>query len=499
MKYIVIENKKTLKEINDFLVREVGFPTIQRRMNIYSVDDDIQIEIANDRVSFRQSSKTKYTYVKNKNLKHFFRFIQDRNENGFYINDIVMLKYQNANLLFETFHGDLLSTDDEELIEKIKNKFKLKVYDDIHDHEEIYTTEPEFLFDEIGNLNSKIKKYSGNIGLDTRSVSSSLRVRISNLSNDYSHVEKYYKLVTNNELLSFDSYTEGVHNFKNISIIIPAYNQDVVPTLLSIQGQNLTKEEKQKIQVVLIDDGSENDILKDINKIRNLLDYELNVISFEKNLGLSNARNVGISVAKHDLLLFMDSDIVLSKNYINDINMRLQVIPNAIFVAMRKNIDKTSPLLKKENLLHGVERSLDLDDSRVITTSKAYHIGWDKVYANEQVSILDDTNNFKELGFGAHIGIYNLATVVTGHNIAVNKKMLTTYPVFSTKFKGWGMEDSYFASQLISKGSFVIPVLSSCVYHIDHPPRSGSMEQKSKEAARNFEIYNQMLDEEWKD
>lgn len=429
MKYVVLDDKNTLKEINDFLISEVGFPTIQRRMNIYSVDEDVQIEILNDKVSFRQSSKTKYTYVKNKNLKYFFKYIQEKNKNGFYINDIVMFKYSNANILFDTFHGDLLSTEDENLLYKIESKFKLKVYDNINEHKQTYTVEPEFLFDEIGNLNSKIKKYSCNIGLDTRSVSSSLRVRISNLSNDYSHVEKYYKLLTDNDLL----------------------------------------------------------------------DYELNVISFETNMGISNARNVGISVAKYDLLLFMDSDIVLSKDYICDINIRLQIVPNAVFVAMRKNIDKNSSLLKKETLLHGIERSLDVDDSRVTTTSKEYHIGWDKVFVNEKISVLDDTNNFKELGFGAHIGIYNLATVVTGHNMAVNRKMLTKYPVFSNKFRGWGMEDSYFASVLISKGCFVIPVLSSNVYHIDHPPRSGSMEQKSKEAAKNFEIYNKMLDEEWEE
>lgn len=42
---------------------------------------------------------------------------------------------------------------------------------------------------------------------------------------------------------------------------------------------------------------------------------------------------------------------------------------------MRKNIDKTSSLLTKKSLLDGIEHSLNLDDSRVITTRKEYHIG----------------------------------------------------------------------------------------------------------------------------
>ena len=60
------------------------------------------------------------------------------------------------------------------------------------------------------------------------------------------------------------------------------------------------------------------------------------------------------------------------------------------------------------------------------------------------------------------------------------------------------MEDAYFASKLVADGCFVIPVLSSCVYHIDHPPRSGSNEKKIEEAMRNHEIYNELLNQVWK-
>lgn len=59
------------------------------------------------------------------------------------------------------------------------------------------------------------------------------------------------------------------------------------------------------------------------------------------------------------------------------------------------------------------------------------------------------------------------------------------------------MEDAYFSSKLISEGCYVIPVLSSCVYHINHPPRSGSIEQKKKEALINYNIYNDLLNKPW--
>ncbi len=215
-------------------------------------------------------------------------------------------------------------------------------------------------------------------------------------------------------------------------------------------------------------------------------------------MGISNARNVGYAIAKYDHVLFMDSDIVLSKNYIYDMSIRMQMIPNAVFICMRKNIEPDSNILETNNLINGVDTCTDFDDSRVITKGKDYHIGCDKSYINEEYSILDDTNYFKELTFGSQIGIYNIATVVTGNNIALNKSLIKSSKPFSSKFQGWGMEDAYFSAKLVADGCYVIPVLSSCVYHINHPPRSGSLKKKKKEALNNYTIYNDLLNKPWK-
>lgn len=59
---------------------------------------------------------------------------------------------------------------------------------------------PEFLFDDIGNLNKKIKTYANMTGLDIRSNSASMRIRLSNISNNYETIEKYFKLITKNDL-----------------------------------------------------------------------------------------------------------------------------------------------------------------------------------------------------------------------------------------------------------------------------------------------------------
>lgn len=495
MKYLIINNKKKIKKIIDFLTKFDSLPKIQRRLNIYSEDNIFQIEILNNKVSYKKNNRLKTIYIKNKNLKYFFKILDTSKK--YFINDIIILKFEMCSVLFDTYHGNIISFDDEKLYEELKNKFGLIGYDNINNHIAIKKPKAESLFDQMGNLNSKIKKYALYMGLDISSVSTSLKNRLANISNDYSHLEEYYKLVTNYDLLSVNYNRKEKYKFKNMSIIIPVYNQDVTFSLLSIQGQKILKEEKKKIQVVVIDDGSKNDVIEEINKIRDILDFELQIISFEKNMGLSNARNVGYAVSKYDHILFMDSDIVLSKNYIYDINIRMQVIPNAIFICMRKNIESSSDILKTENLLLGIDVCTDLDDSRVITKGKEYHIGCDKSYIGEEITLLDDTDYFKKIGNGSQIGIYNISTIVAGHNMAVNKSEIKSVLPFNPSFKGWGMEDAYFSALLISNGCYVIPVLSSCVYHINHPPRSGSDEQKNRDALNNYNKYIELLNQDW--
>ena len=496
MKYFILNKNKEFKQIMKYLIEKEGLPKIQRRLDIFSNYDNSRIEILNNEVTYRKDDRLRKIYIHNKNLKYFFKMFD--NEKGYCISDIAILNFKDCSVMFNTYHGTIISMDDISLCEEIEEGFNIPHYDRISDHPMTKKPKSEKLFDGAGNLNSKIKDYAHKTGLDIRSLSSSLKVRVSNVGNDYSYLEKYYKDISGHDLLSTNPNYKKKYKIANISIIIPVYNQDVTYTLLAIQGQNISKEEKKKIQVIIIDDGSKNNVIEEVNSVRDLLDYELQIISLGQNMGLSNARNVGFAVAKYEHILFLDSDILISRNYIYDISVRLQLIPNALFICMRKNIAKDSELLDKKVLLSGVQECFDFDDSRVITKGKDYHIGCDKVYVDEEISILDDTNYFKELGYGSQIGIYNIATVVTGHNIALNRSLIRSNQPFSNKFKGWGMEDAYFASKLVADGCFVIPVLSSCVYHIDHPPRSGSNEKKIEEAMRNHEIYNELLNQVWK-
>ena len=83
--------------------------------------------------------------------------------------------------------------------------------------------------------------------------------------------------------------------------------------------------------------------------------------------------------------------------------------------------------------------------------------------------------------------------MVIGHNISLRRSNLMKIGNFSTNFKGWGLEDSYFGALCIFNNMYIIPVISSNVYHLDHPPRSGTQEKKDQEFKFNLETYKNLI------
>lgn len=88
-----------------------------------------------------------------------------------------------------------------------------------------------------------------------------------------------------------------------ISIIIPVYN---VEKYLARCLHSVLKQTLEDIEIILINDGSNDDSLKICNEFKNK-DSRIKVIN-KLNEGVSVARNVGIEEARGKYILFIDSD-----------------------------------------------------------------------------------------------------------------------------------------------------------------------------------------------
>lgn len=107
-----------------------------------------------------------------------------------------------------------------------------------------------------------------------------------------------------------------------ISIIIPAYNceKSIQETLQSILSQSV-----QDYELLLVNDGSTDNTEKILKKFESQ-DRRVKVKTI-KNAGPANARNVGMSMARGEYLMFVDSDDTLQPDALSTVEEILHQHP----------------------------------------------------------------------------------------------------------------------------------------------------------------------------
>ena len=126
-----------------------------------------------------------------------------------------------------------------------------------------------------------------------------------------------------------------------LSVIIPVYNTEkyILRCLKSIIKQKLPKNFSDKIEIVVVDDGSTDNseniikafkVREDNNKNFDIQYY------YKKNGGLSSARNFGVEKANGEYILFVDSDDYIDK----------ELFINCLKVLEKDEVDYKTDLIK---------------------------------------------------------------------------------------------------------------------------------------------------------
>ena len=95
-----------------------------------------------------------------------------------------------------------------------------------------------------------------------------------------------------------------------ISVVIPVYNSE--RTLRSCL-ESIKKSNVKPFETIIIDDGSTD------NSIEIAKEFNFRIIKLKKNSGPAVARNTGVRNAKGDVILFIDSDVVIPNNVIQKV------------------------------------------------------------------------------------------------------------------------------------------------------------------------------------
>lgn len=474
--------EKDWEYIASILTDKFSLPQINSDLAIYCKKENVVFELnfQNNRCFFRSHNKDRNTHfryldkfnstpplqIENHNIKFFLKIIHQLGFNEANISEITKLDYYTpqglvgASIKLDTLLGDLLVID-----AKYRHEIEHSIDNYIHSPINEYEIDTlilkkgvpvESIFSNIGTLNSKIQEFADRFAIDMSSGVSTIATKIASKSNDYSFYNKYSKILIKSTLDQETPAPLLSDSFKPLSIIIPAFNSNdtILQVLYSIQSQNLSKTKKASLDVIVVDDGSDRRVYEHIVRHLDEFDFRPKIIRLESNQGLSTARNIGFHASVHDRILFIDSDILLANNYLYEHSIRLQLVPDAIFVSLKENVSADSIQIREQTVRDGLPVSNNFNDKRLIRVAASDRRWADKAQPDGVFEILNETNLFKNYGYGRVVnGCYDLASCVVGHNMSMNREVVNVVGGFSNNFTGWGLEDAYFGARAIAAGT----------------------------------------------
>lgn len=153
------------------------------------------------------------------------------------------------------------------------------------------------------------------------------------------------------------------------SLIIPTYNVEkyIKKCLDSVLNQTYTNYE-----IIIINDGSTDNTSKILESYKS--NKKIKIIN-QENKGLSSARNLGVSNAKGDYILFIDSDDFIEKELLEILNKTIK--DEDLIRFQIRTLDETNKIIKeyKEetfNNLNGIEAFNKLSKYSLVELAVCY-------------------------------------------------------------------------------------------------------------------------------
>ena len=311
-------------------------------------------------------------------------------------------------------------------------------------------------------------------------------------TNDYSDIEDVFRIDTGLNLAKISRDTSAIKSLQtneSVSVIIPSYNgHSTITKMLS----NLVHQTFQGFEVVIVDDGSDQPI-EDAVEVDDRARFPLKIVRQNVNEGRSYTRNTGLLAAEGTTVVFVDDDIMFDSDFIAHHAIRQARTDGCLFLGFKETINI-------DDIGEGYDRAPDYKKDwrysiKVDGNFWSYNVH-DLTPPPEQRSykLLDETDYFKRLGYGAMIGYWDLAATASSHSMSVKRVDALRVGGFPEhKFDGWGFEDNAFGAKLIGDGKYVVPCLDTTYFHVHHPESSAAIARRHSAMGPNTQAYRNLL------
>ena len=225
-----------------------------------------------------------------------------------------------------------------------------------------------------------------------------------------------------------------------VSVVVPCYQtpaETLARTLAGLEGQTCPRD---LFEVVIVDDGSEPPLARP-----RATPLDVRVVRQERRgFGRARARNTGARAAAHDVLLFLDSDVLVEKNWIAAHARWHHALSDALTVGLRAHVaaDDIDPgtIRRRPGSLEALLAGRPIDD----TPGVEEHLAG----TGDLASRADDP-----------------FAVVTGANFGMSKGFYELVGGMDESFVRWGLEDNELGYRAYVRGGLLIPVREARAWH----------------------------------
>lgn len=291
--------------------------------------------------------------------------------------------------------------------------------------------------------------------------------------NDYRHILERVSL-----------FAEGARPYQKIAtVVVPVYNrkQILANTLAALIHQTYPK---NLLQIVVADDGSEDDVITVVRKYESKLNL-LYARQRDDGYRLAAARNIGIRVGNGDATIFMDADILPAPSDIETYMRVMHVADDAVLIGHRRYVDVSG--IRDDDIAGNIDAVLKLpsinpnNDVADKRNAKGESIDWRLPIYEQTNGLMNDLWPF---------------TKGAGGNLAIPRQLIERAGLVDEAFQAWGCEDTEYNYRLYSAGAYFIPMMDIMSLHqepLQETAKAAATETGSSFRAKGHQITRAIL------
>lgn len=206
---------------------------------------------------------------------------------------------------------------------------------------------------------------------------------------------------------------QDFNNYK-ISTIIPIYNGE---KYISSALKSVINQTYNVYEIIIVNDKSNDNTLKICEDFKKVYD-NIKIINLSENMGVSNARNIGIQNASGDYIHFMDSDDIIENNMYEEIVKSINN-KDIIITGTRYNENEKISTYKpnRYDIKNLNEMKQFIEENCISERRDIFNVVWNKFYKRE--FIINNNIKFnKNISFGEDF-LFNLECMSKTYSIYV--------------------------------------------------------------------------------